>query len=397
MKPEIGTGNVDRVREPGDTWRLIAPHLSSYGITRLARLTGLDRIGVPVWNAVVPNTSSLAVNQGKGLSDLEARVSAAMEAIERAVAAAPEQPVLRSCAGALQREGRHCALLPELTAAHQADLSATTVTDWIAGCDLFTGEAMMLPFDAVTLDRTRTDLTFWQSSDGLAAGNSLAEARLHAVLERVERDAEALWYLGSLATRAATRFDPAGLADPVLDGLIRKIADAGLSAVFFDMTSDVGIPAVMVYLGPRDLDRRQPLPVTAVTAGSSAHPDGWRAAVKALLEAIQSRMTYISAARDDIDPALFDQPLAPSTAMLLEAPMAALPGWPDRPGGVTAQLTETISRVAAVGCSAMYGVSLAAPDRPFFVEKVIVPGLENPQGARKRPLGRRGIRRGLMS
>ena len=63
--------------------------LPRFGVTRLSRLTGLDSIGVPVWNAVSPNARSIVINQGKGITDLDAKVSAAMEALERSIAGDP--------------------------------------------------------------------------------------------------------------------------------------------------------------------------------------------------------------------------------------------------------------------------------------------------------------------
>ena len=53
------------------------------GITRLADLTGLDRIGVPVFAAIRPNSRSVATSQGKGLTADAARAGALMEAVER--------------------------------------------------------------------------------------------------------------------------------------------------------------------------------------------------------------------------------------------------------------------------------------------------------------------------
>ena len=52
----------------------------------MAEVTGLDRIGIPVWMAVRPNSRTLAVSQGKGVSAAHARASAVMEAAEIAIA-----------------------------------------------------------------------------------------------------------------------------------------------------------------------------------------------------------------------------------------------------------------------------------------------------------------------
>ena len=71
-----------RCREPARTLELIAPLLGRFGITRLADITGLDFLGVPVAQAVRPGAATVTVSQGKGATRAAAMVSAAMEAIE---------------------------------------------------------------------------------------------------------------------------------------------------------------------------------------------------------------------------------------------------------------------------------------------------------------------------
>ena len=82
----------DRVRRPEETLAALRPRLVDFGITRLARLTGLDEVGIPVWAAARPNASTLAVSQGKGVDDAAAAASAMMEAIEVATAERRDLP-----------------------------------------------------------------------------------------------------------------------------------------------------------------------------------------------------------------------------------------------------------------------------------------------------------------
>ena len=67
---------------PRDTLRRIAPHLGEFGITRVANITGLDRVGIPVYVAVRPNARSLSVSQGKGVDRDAAKASAIGESVE---------------------------------------------------------------------------------------------------------------------------------------------------------------------------------------------------------------------------------------------------------------------------------------------------------------------------
>ena len=71
-----------RAVPPEATFARIKAFLPVFGITRIADLTGLDRVGLPVAQCVRPNARALAVSQGKGLDLISAKVSAAMESIE---------------------------------------------------------------------------------------------------------------------------------------------------------------------------------------------------------------------------------------------------------------------------------------------------------------------------
>ena len=65
-----------------ETFARIKPALSNFGITRVANITGLDTIGIPVWTVVRPLGRSLSVSQGKGVTHELAVVSGIMESIE---------------------------------------------------------------------------------------------------------------------------------------------------------------------------------------------------------------------------------------------------------------------------------------------------------------------------
>ncbi|MGQ3295575.1 MAG: YcaO-like family protein, partial [Shinella sp.] len=180
----------DRICSPEQTWSRIEALLPRFGVTRLSRLTGLDRVGIPVWNAVSPNARSIVINQGKGITDIDARVSAAMEALERAIAGEPLVPVRHASRRDFATAGDACLPLDIFVAANRAFLTEDETLEWFAGHDIVTGKRVWVPREAVCLDRTDTAPRFWQSSDGLASGNSETEAILHGLLERIERDAD---------------------------------------------------------------------------------------------------------------------------------------------------------------------------------------------------------------
>lgn len=383
----------DRICSAETTFGRIEPLLPEFGITRLSRLTGLDCIGIPVWNAVSPNSKSLVINQGKGITDIDAKVSAAMEALERAVACAPRVPTRVATISDLLAEGNKALSLPGLIASGQPDLADDEPIRWVLGRNLDGGAPTWVPLEAALLDRTLENCRYWQSSDGLASGNTETEAVLHGLLERIERDAEVLWRLTPLASRLRGCVLPEALGDPVLAAMAAKIAAADLELRLFDITSDVGIPCFTAVLAGRDiLTAKAPL-FHHVTVGHGAHPSAVRAAIRAVTEAAQSRLTYISGARDDVYPETFVRPLPQQTQKLFEA----VPQEPTRVHakeegrGPDALLSFVLQRLRDAGIGPVVSVPLLGDGLPFAVVKVFVPELENPEGERKRRFGTRAL------
>lgn len=386
----------DRICGPEQTWSRIEALLPRFGITRLSRLTGLDRIGIPVWNAVSPNARSIVINQGKGITDIDAKVSAAMEALERAVAGDPLVPTRRSTRSSLVEAGETCLPLDIFVAAGQAFIAKEETLDWLAGHDIVTGARLWVPREAICLDRTNPSPRFWQSSDGLASGNSQTEAILHGLLERIERDADRLWRLLSRQRRLATAIDPATFADPVVDDLVRRFRAADLELRLFDITSDLAVPTYAAVLGDTGLRTKKMPLFHDATIGYGTHPVAVRAAIRALTEVAQSRLTYISGARDDLFAETFTRPLAPETLALFQASPRAAKAYQAPEGDVAALLAHCVETLSASGILPIVAVPLSDASLPITVVKVVVPALENPEGARRHAVGSRALSRMLF-
>ncbi|MCR6502210.1 YcaO-like family protein [Shinella sp. CPCC 101442] len=381
----------DRICGPDETWSRIEALLPRFGVTRLSRLTGLDRLGIPVWNAVSPNARSIVINQGKGITDIDAKVSAAMEALERAIAGDPFVPARKTSRRAFAEAGEACLPLDIFIAAGQPFIDEDEELHWLAGRDVVTGEHLWLPREAICLDRTNPAPRFWQSSDGLASGNSEVEAILHGLLERIERDADRLWRLLPRVRRLACAVDPADIDDPVVTDLAGRFRDAGLDLKLFDITSDLAIPTYAAVLGNEGLaEKQQPLFHDA-TIGYGTHPVGSRAVIRALTEVAQSRLTYISGARDDLFAESFTRPLAPETLALFGATPGLARTYPSPEGDAAALLAHCLEKLAVSGIKPVIAVPLHDASLPVSVVKVVVPALENPEGARRHTVGTRAL------
>ena len=216
-----------RAIPPAQTLQRIQPLLPIFGITRIADLTRLDRVGLPVVQCVRPNARSLSVSQGKGLDLISAKVSALMESIETFHAETIELPL---------RFAAYEDLCYRETLARVEDMVQDGTgfdplrrTMWIGVTDLLNQTSLLAPFEAFHADFTLPALPgsgmFACNTNGLASGNSREEALLHALCEIVERDAETLWNLAPDAKLATTAVDLSHGCPAACEALLARIGD----------------------------------------------------------------------------------------------------------------------------------------------------------------------------
>jgi len=153
---------------------------------------------------------------------------------------------------------------------------------WIDGVDLCDGGTVALPASLVYLvfPPPRLDDYFAPStSNGLAAGASLAAAVLSGLCEVMERDSMLITWMNRLPA-VELKFDDA----PGLSGRIyRHYAHFGINVRAFLMPSD--LPAATVMAISFEDDPARP----ANVAGLGCHPDPNVALLKALFELCQGR------------------------------------------------------------------------------------------------------------
>lgn len=372
----------DRSVTPGRTFASIKPFFSALGITRVGLLTGLDVLDIPVAFATRPNSHTLSVFQGKGIDNDAALTSAAMEAVETRIAEITPDDLHLKTMEAMRAEDRAMIDLASVARCVPDDITKAPLP-WCRGHDLVSGQSVDVPWWLVGLDHRGTrPAGFEQSSDGLASGNRPAEAVLHGLCELVERDAWALTQLRPWERLQHARIDPASLNDPVVDILCGRIARAGMDLLLLDMTTDIGVPAFLAVIIPGAMAARVDARWTQVCGGCGCHPDPVRAALRAITEAAQSRLTAIAGSRDDFSPRLYqrldgDQSMRQLVA-LKDCPSRPFPCevFERRPETVQATIRRILDRLEEKGVGQVVAVPLSSPDFPVSVVRVIVPGLE---------------------
>ncbi|MCX4783748.1 YcaO-like family protein [Streptomyces sp. NBC_01264] len=293
---KVHFAGTHRVRHPEETWARLDELRDSFGITRVADVTGLDTLGVPVVAAVRPAARTRPLAYGRGATPLLARISAVMESVElwHAEYACPPAEVLRTPARelALPYDVRALPLRPGSL------LSEHTPLDWVIGSDLVTGAPVAAPRACVAMgEETGTE---WRppllrtTADGLAGGNSYEETVVHALYKVIEQDCALTPASRTKAPPApapaplAAGFDttgpvdPAGVDDPLCAEVLARLAAAGVRVTLTRRANRWALPCFSVGLWSKSF----PVPVTAV----GVHSDPGIALGRALTGAARDRL-----------------------------------------------------------------------------------------------------------
>jgi YcaO-like protein with predicted kinase domain len=372
-----------RTIPPEETLRKVRPFLPVMGITRIANVTGLDCIGIPVVMVCRPNSRSIAVSQGKGTTLIAAKASGVMESIEGYHAERITLPLRL----ASYEELRYTHALADVNALPRPNpdvFHPNAQMLWIEARDLLQKEDLWLPYELVHLNYTLPLPTgsgcFIASSDGLASGNHILEAVSHAICELVERDAVTLWRLRGPAGHKLSRVDPESIDDESSCEILAKLEQAGLATGVWDVTSDVGIPAFFCFIAE---EKPNPLRRIPFGGGAGCHPCRRIALLRALTEAAQCRLTAIAGSRDDFFRSKYDF-FSDDKTESLNQDFLAHNGCPrnyrDIPNfaGETMQddVDWELQHLESAGFQRVLVVDLTRPEFRIPVARVVIPGLE---------------------
>lgn len=395
----IDSSHWRRLVSAEETLARVTPLLGAFGITRIANVTGLDTIGIPVVMVNRPNSRSLAVSQGKGATLAAAKASAVMESIEAWHAERAQLPLRHGS----YEDLRYLLPLvdPTLLPCYVDSLyTPHTQMLWVEGTNLKDDAGCWVPYELVHTNYTLPLPTghgcFQATSNGLASGNHLIEAVIHGLCEVIERDARTLWNLLPEGAQEETRVDLETVADPACRALLAKFARAGVAVGVWDMTADTGVPTFLARIVQADGGAHN---LVRPASGFGTHLVPAIALSRALTEAAQSRLTFISGARDDMGRAEYEHFLSEQEqekwlARIQLGPLLrdfnAIQGW--RGQSLRGDLAELRARLARIGIEDVIVMDLTQPEVGIAVVRVIVPGLEGVDGSANYALGLRARR-----
>jgi ribosomal protein S12 methylthiotransferase accessory factor len=369
-----------RVVAPLDTLARIKPMLAEMGITRAANITDLDRLGIPTWCAIRPICKHVQVSNGKGITHAAAKVGALMEAIEHWHAETPLGEFRRASMAELERECQPFlapTALPDFSTEVPHYLTPQRVIDWIRGervAPPMPPTPVWLPVCAAyVVEPMLADY----STNGLASGNHPVEATLHALYEIIERDAMAgLLHGGLTLPRGESRVvDLDTLPAGPLAALRDRLVGAGIAMTLVRVSSSVPVSTFWAAF----VDPASPAACTSVNIGHGTHLNPTVAAIRAITEAAQARLTFIHGAREDLTPEAYEfSDVHKRLRSFFEAQRGDL-AWSaivDRSSGDLAQdLRTVLGDLRTAGHGDVYRIDLTNPRFGIPVVKMFVPGM----------------------
>ncbi len=178
---------TSRIMPAQETLERVSSVSQKIGVTRLADITNMDRLGIPNYSAVLPGTEDyIWVYSGKGPTKVHAKASALMECIER-YSSLPSGGPKNFIRGSYDKLSKSFHVLhpDEIVEPVRFQYKNDMLMDFLPGFDLFTNEQIMVPA-SLALFRYSPVPPFlnpfaFHHTNGLASGNVMEEAICHAL------------------------------------------------------------------------------------------------------------------------------------------------------------------------------------------------------------------------
>jgi len=375
-----------RTRTAEESIQIATSLAASRGVSRVVDTTWLDRIGIPVYASIRPDgvVGSLCVHAGKGYTNAEAKIGAFMEAMEFSFATPGRNiadwkltkpiNIIASFKGRIKFPD-FCPRMGAAQISPSDDIAAVEGTEILSGLGkvLVPAELVYHPF----LDTPGIRL-YGTTTNGLASGNTLAEAVVHGLAEVMERHVRSFDTL-----RDQSYLVDIDDAPPRLKEMAKRIHRAGLQCYVRYSENEFNLPLFSAYI----LEPDEHCSIS-MAAGFGFHPIGEVAAIRALAEAAQSRLSHIHGGRDDII-RRFDLINSLGREQELEYIRRARRLITDRKKrsnftAVPTMLVTTIEQarecmfdaLGRAGMNHVVQVPLTSDEYPFQVVKIIVPEAE---------------------
>ena len=301
-------GGTYRAYEPHETLAKLQPLIwDTFGISRVANITGLDNINIPTYTAIRPLSKLVTTSQGKGITHDLAKISAIMESIEGWHAERIPKAELVGTYRELKAQ-KNLINLEKIQLSNNFQRTSEVFEDinfaWLKGIELNTGQEIYFPKCLIDLNTQilhrkadKYSFFFACSSNGLASGNTYEEAVCHGLYEVIERDN---WAISEWYPKQKRRIDASTINSPHLKAIIGHLNTRDIYLEIVEATNKIGVPVYTALVS--DLTGIHAL---GSFSGAGCHLSSVVALSRAITEAIQARLTFVAGSRDDCYPSVY--------------------------------------------------------------------------------------------
>jgi ribosomal protein S12 methylthiotransferase accessory factor len=276
-----------RAAAPEDTLRLAKAWAKRARIRSVCEITHLDCLGVPVFVSRRDGALSDGLTFGKGLVAIESEIGAHMEAIESHFAEPGAAPVETRWGTPRDLAGDDSVfdLAPVVNRRAEPDQRLLLAR----AHDIETGAEAWVPAELIFYPAPDVGGELYgASTNGLASGNSVEEASLHALFELIERD---IWSMEFV--RDASRLVEAASLPQEAREIVQRAERHGLSLVVRYVPNEFAMPFFASFL----YDPQRP-ELRLFNGGWGCHLDPGIALMRAVTEAAQSRAAFLHGGRE---------------------------------------------------------------------------------------------------
>lgn len=274
-----GSGGGLRTCAPEETWTRLSPLISPLTgiVRRVERVAGPSPELIHAYTASHAGTHHAASLEavmadardhsgGKGMTELDARVSALCESLERFSALHEGIEPTRTSSSTDLEGAVHPNAVQRYSETQFANRIAWNevagrsfqwvaepyddeVIGWVPMRSLSGGERKWLPASMIYHGYDGDDARFARAdSNGLAAGNCLGEALLQGLLELIERDSVALWWYNRARVPGV---DLDSVGDPRVHRLVSVYRDLDRTVWVLDLATDLEVPCYVALSARR--------------------------------------------------------------------------------------------------------------------------------------------------
>ena len=366
-----------RVVPPQATLRHAKAWAKLAGVHAVRDITAMDCLGVPIFVSERRRAASRAYAFGKGCVPIDAEIGAYMEAIECYFSEPGVAPLQTRCGAPAELSGVGAGCDPLLEYVPKFDCRADPDRALLLARaeDVETGAEGWIPAE-LAFNPAPQDVgapLYGSSGNGLASGNTVLEASIHALYELIERD---IWSIEFVRDRAV-RLDDDSLPCEVRN-IVAAAARNGLRLVIRYVPNDYGVAFFAAFLfDPNRLESR------LFNGGWGCHQERGIALTRAVTEVAQSRLAFLHGGRE---PKRAADPLAEAARVKHHIDLALRTTPSIRFEDIAEQplpMPLAAQWVAAVDClrrvvdRPIYRVIYTPAEAPLHVVRLIVPRLEH--------------------